>query len=143
MFGYKGKSLPLSPHTSRTSGTMRILLSVSREIPINHMRYMRKIKPPACNVTRNKVAELLTPELPDNGRTFVLTKPRVHIVNILKSAPDGVKQRINHVPGIAKNERLIYILPLKISDEFCLLLFWVGISEIMLNTFRRCPLCNK
>src|SRR3990170_8517293 len=98
MFGYKGKSLPLFPHTASTAGTMCILLSVSREIPINHMRDMRKIKPPASNVACNKVAELATPELPNSRRTLILTEPRVHIVNIFKIFPDGAEQRINHVP---------------------------------------------
>jgi len=35
--GQEGKGLALSPHSSRTSGTVGILLSVSREIPIYHM----------------------------------------------------------------------------------------------------------
>lgn len=112
MFGYKGKSLPLSPHTTSTAGTMGILLSVSRKIPINHMRDMREIEPPPGNIARNKVAEFLAPELPDNRRTRILTKSRVHKVNILEIFPDGTEQRINLVPGVAKNERLINIFSL-------------------------------
>ena len=143
MFGYKGKSLPLSPHTASPAGTMRILLSVSREIPINHMRDMRKIKPLPGNIACNKVAELATPELSNNRRTLILNEPRVHIVNIFKIFSDGAEQRINLVPGITKNEHLINLLPRKIPDEFCMLLFWVGIGEIMLNAFWRHPVCNK
>lgn len=126
MFGHKGKSLPLSPHTAGTAGTMGILLPISRKIPINHMRDMRKIKPPRGDIARNKIAELLTPELPDNRRTRILAKSCMHEVNISKIFPERAKQRINHVAGITKNESLINILTLKILHKFYMFCFgWV------------------
>jgi hypothetical protein len=143
VFGDKGECLPLSSHTAGAAGAMGVHLSVSWKIPINHMRNTRKIEPLSGYIACNKVTEPAAPELPDNSGTLVLRKTRMHIVNVFQVFSDGVEQRIDLVPCVTKNERLVNRLPRKIFDEFRLLLFRVAISKIVFDALRRGPLCNK
>ena len=67
----------------------------------------------------------------------------MYVSDIFKLFPDRVVHLINHVTGIAENERLLNIFIFKILDKCCMFVFWVLICKIMINAFRRLPFRYK